>query len=163
MGSFPCHNGSGYGDWFYSGSGRNHLWTLLSEILQMPATNLPEKKALCEKHGIALTDIAYRIKRLKNNCSDANLRIIEFNKKGMDVCLASGISRIFFTGKFVEKHFLKLYPGNTRPCFLLPSPSPAANRHIGGLEEYKGMVTTGKVKNVYDYRLMKYRELLLAE
>src|SRR5687768_13198878 len=83
VGSFPCFNGKDYGDWFYSGSGKNHFWKLLSDTLQMPASTRKEKMALCERHGIALTDIAYKIERKKNNCSDANLKIIEYNEKGI--------------------------------------------------------------------------------
>ena len=126
----------------------------------MPAANHAEKKLLCEKNGIALTDIAYKIERKKNNCSDANLRIVELNKKGIDKCLASGVNSIFFTSRFVENHFHLLYPDNKIPCTLLPSPSPAANMHIGGLDEYKSLKLKGSLKNPYEYRLMKYRELL---
>jgi hypothetical protein len=45
---------------------------------------------------------------------------------------------------------------------VLPSPSPAANKHIGGLEEYKRLVKGGKVASTYAYRLMKYREMFDA-
>src|SRR5688572_12727503 len=80
IGSFPCYNGKDYGDWFYSGSGRNHFWKLLSDITGMPAADRREKILLCEQNGIALTDIGYKVRRKKNNCSDANLEIIELNK-----------------------------------------------------------------------------------
>jgi hypoxanthine-DNA glycosylase len=160
IGSFPCFNGNDYGDWFYSGSGRNHFWPLISEVLGMPATNRKEKKMLCDLHHIALTDIGLKIERKKNNCSDANLSIIEYNIGGISKCLRSGVKRIFFTGRFVEAHFKKLFPENKLPCYVLPSPSPAANRHIGGLQEYRDLVKNKKIRNVFDYRLLKYRELL---
>src|SRR6476661_6783649 len=102
IGSFPCYNGKDYGDWFYSGSGRNHFWQLLSDLCAMPASNQQEKQKLCETKGIALTDIAYRIERKKNNCSDANLSIVELNKNGIDKCLDAGVTNVFFTSKFVE-------------------------------------------------------------
>jgi G:T/U-mismatch repair DNA glycosylase len=160
IGSFPCRKNNAYGDWFYSGSGKNHFWTLLSEVTGMPARNRKEKIELCETHGIALTDIAYRIERKNNNCSDANLRIIELNKKGIDRCLATGVPHVFFTSRFVQNHFDLLYPAHSCVTVLLPSPSPAANMHIGGLAEYKQLKQAGKLRNPFDYRLMKYRELL---
>jgi G:T/U-mismatch repair DNA glycosylase len=163
IGSFPCYNGSGYGDWYYSGSGRNHFWKLLSDLTGMPVTNLDEKKQLCEKFGIALTDIAYRIERKKNNCSDANLRIIEFNTRGIEKCLRSGVSEIFFTGRFVEKHFNRLFPENDLPKEVLISPSPAANMHIGGLEEFKKLISGKSIVSPYEYRLRKYREILMKK
>jgi G:T/U-mismatch repair DNA glycosylase len=160
VGSFPCYNGTGYGDWFYSGSGKNYFWRLLSDILKMPATNRKQKMALCEKYRIALTDIAYRVERTKNNCSDSNLRIVEFNRKGIDTCLKAGIDRIFFTSRFVEKQFEKNYPLLRIPSFVLVSPSPAANKHIGGLKEFKDLVAGKTIGSTYEYRLIKYRELL---
>jgi G:T/U-mismatch repair DNA glycosylase len=128
--------------------------------MQMPATNKAEKEALCEAHHIALTDIARKVERKQANCSDSNLHILEFNRDGIDECLHAGIRAIFFTSRFVEKHFKRLYPASKIPAYVLLSPSPAANKHIGGLDEYKKMLGENKIKNPYGYRLLKYRELL---
>jgi G:T/U-mismatch repair DNA glycosylase len=162
LGSFPCHNGKDYGHWYYSGSGKNHFWQLLSDTFGMPATTKKEKIALCVKNKIALSDIAYKVIRSKGNCSDANLSILEFNKAGIDACLAAGISEIFFTSKFVERQFLKNYPDLKLKTGLLLSPSPAANMHIGGLKEYKDLVKKKKIKSPYEYRLMKYKDVLIG-
>lgn len=162
LGSFPCFNGKDYGDFYYSGSGRNHFWPILSEITGMPASSLAEKKALCARHGIALSDVAQVVRRKKNNCSDSNLEILEYNQKGIHTCLAAGVKKIFFTGTFVQRHFRKIFPGLQTDAALLPSPSPAANRHIGGTDEYKELVKSGLVKNVYDFRLQAYRKLLFS-
>jgi G:T/U-mismatch repair DNA glycosylase len=161
IGSFPCFNGSNYGDWFYSGSGKNYFWRLLSDILGMPAENKKQKIALCEKHKIALTDIAYKIERIEKNCSDSNLRIIEFNRKGIDICLKADIQAVFCTSRFVEKHFKKNYPDADIPISVLLSPSPAANKHIGGLKEYKDLLAKKRIRSPYEYRLLKYQEHLL--
>jgi len=160
IGSFPCYNGKDYGNWFYSGSGKNHFWKLLSDIFLMPAETRAQKTTLCKKHKIALTDIGYKIERLKNNCSDANLKIIEFNKPSIDACLAKGIKKIFFTSRFVEKHFLKHYPELNIPSYVLVSPSPTANKHIGGLNLYKKLVAKKEIAGTYEYRLLKYKEFL---
>jgi hypoxanthine-DNA glycosylase len=163
VGSFPCFNGVDYGNWYYSGSGKNYFWKLLGEVFGMPAETRVQKEKLCEKHGIALTDIAYKIERLSGNCSDINLRILEFNDKGIDKCLKSGINKILFTSSFVQRHFLRLHPHLQIPCYNLLSPSPAANRHIGGLPDYKHLVKNKKIISPYDYRLLKYREILNAK
>jgi G:T/U-mismatch repair DNA glycosylase len=162
LGSFPCYNGSGYGDFFYSGSGRNHFWPLLSELSGLPAGNVREKKAICVKHHIALSDVALKVKRRQGNCSDSNLEIIEYNRQGIHRCLAAGARQIFFTSRFVQKHFYRIFPGIAIPSALLLSPSPAANRHIGGLEDYKKMLKKKEVNDVYGYRLRQYRELLFS-
>jgi hypoxanthine-DNA glycosylase len=160
IGSFPCFNGKEYGDWFYSGSGKNHFWKLLSDILGMPAENRQQKIDLCEKNNIALTDIAYKIQRTKNNCSDSNLKIIEFNHKEIETCLEANIKTILFTSKFVEKQFKKHYPEILIPSFVLLSPSPAANMHIGGLKEFKELIAKKKISSPYEYRLIKYKKHL---
>jgi G:T/U-mismatch repair DNA glycosylase len=163
IGSFPCFNGKDYGDWFYSGSGKNHFWKLLSDTLGMPAETKKQKIALCEKHNIALTDIALEVMRTKNNCSDSNLKIVEFNKNGIDHCLKNGIIAVFFTSRFVEKHFNRLYPGLKIETHVLLSPSPAANMHIGGLTEYKQMRAGKVIGSPYEYRLLNYKKLLLKD
>lgn len=160
IGSFPCFNGKDYGDWYYSGSGRNYFWQLLSEITGLTATTRSEKTALCEKHHIALSDIALRVKRKAGNCSDANLHILEYNQQGLDDCLQQPLKSIFFTSRFVESEFKRLYPQNKTNTFLLPSPSPAANRHIGGLDAYKTMKAEGVLDNPYQFRLLVYKKLL---
>jgi G:T/U-mismatch repair DNA glycosylase len=158
VGSFPCFNGTDYGDWFYSGSGRNYLWQLLSDVFDMPVSSREEKRRLCEQHHIAFTDIAYKVVRKLGNCSDANLDILEYNDEGVKKCLGSSIRKIFFTGRYVADNFVKRYHPEV-PFFVLPSPSPAANKHIGGLAEYKKLFSSGKVRSTYDYRLVKYREM----
>jgi G:T/U-mismatch repair DNA glycosylase len=160
LGSFPCFNGTDYGHWYYSGSGRSHFWTLLSDVFGMPAGTLHEKRTLCREHGIALSDVAWRVRRRRGDCSDANLRILEFNEKGVSACLDAGVKKVFFTSRFVGRHFNALFPGCKLPVFLLPSPSPAANKHIGGLSDYKALRTSGRIGSAYEYRLLKYRELL---
>jgi G:T/U-mismatch repair DNA glycosylase len=162
LGSFPCFNGKDYGHFFYSGSGRNHFWQLLGDVYDVPAKTLAEKKELCKAQGIALSDIAYRIRRKKGDCSDSNLHILQFNTEGVQKCLNAGVSRVYFTSRFVQKHFESHFPFNKIPALLLPSPSPAANRHIGGLSEYKQLFLNGDVLSAYDYRLQKYKELLLT-
>ena len=162
VGSFPCRGTDQYGDFFYSGSGRNYFWPVLSAISGMPATAKKEKQAICDAYGIALTDVALKIRRKKNNCSDSNLEIIEYNHEGIHRCLAAGVKKIFFTSRFVEAHFRKICPAISVPAILLPSPSPAANRHIGGLPDYKEMIAAKEIDNVFVYRVKRYRELLFS-
>ena len=159
VGSFPCFNGRDYGDWFYSGSGRNHFWQLLSDVYGMSSVNAGQKKALCERHGIALTDVAFRIKRKLGNCSDSNLQIIDYNPEGMQKCMDARPKKIFFTSRFVETHFKKNIQ-TAIPSVVLPSPSPAANKHIGGLDDYKSLIRLVKIRSTYEFRLLRYRELL---
>jgi G:T/U-mismatch repair DNA glycosylase len=113
IGSFPCFNGADYGDWFYSGSGKNDFWKLLSEVFSHPISTLEEKKELCIQNKIGIADIALKIRRKKDNCSDSNLEILEYNNSVIELCLKNGIDRIFFTSKFVEKHFKNQFPSIT--------------------------------------------------
>jgi len=163
VGSFPCFNGVDYGDWFYSGSGRNEFWRLLSDAFGLPAGNLEQKKNLAVKHKIALSDVAYRIMRTKNNCSDSNLLILEYNKAGIESCLLPSVSKVFFTGRFVERKFQKMFPELVISSEVLLSPSPAANRYVGSLSDYKTRLLTGEVRSVYDYKLRDYRMKLLGD
>ena len=161
LGSFPCYHGTGYGDWFYCGSGKNDFWKLLSNIFGLPVESLEQKRELCLQHKLALSDVAYRVVRTKNNCSDANLKIIEHNKEGILKCLTPGITRVLFTSKFVEKEFRKIFPDFIIPTAVLISPSPAANTYIASLTDYKTKLANNQMKTVYEYRLDDYRKKLL--
>lgn len=163
IGSFPCKVNNDYGEWFYCGSGKNDFWKLLSEVYGMQVETKSQKMELCQKHKIAITDIGGRIVRLKGNCSDSNLKIHEPNAIGIDNCLIPSIRKVFFTSKFVEKHFLKFYPNFDRPYSSLISPSPAANRYIARLDEFKSLMKSGEITSAYQFRLRKYREHLLND
>jgi len=157
IGSFPCFNGVDYGDWFYNGSGKNEFWKLLSEIFNQPSDTKEDKEKICQANGIAITDIALKIRRIRGNCSDSNLEILEVNKETIQNCLNNGITRIYFTSKFVEKQFNKYFPNNDLQTFVLLSPSPMANIYIAGMEEYKTMKKTNEISSPYEFRLLKYK------
>ncbi|WP_026967616.1 uracil-DNA glycosylase family protein [Algoriphagus terrigena] len=163
LGSFPCFNGLDYGDWFYCGSGKNELWRLLSDTFGMPVQTLEQKRDLCIQNRLALSDVAYKVIRTKNNCSDVNLKIVEHNKAGILQCLTPTIGRVLFTSRFVEKHFKKMFPDFTLPTEVLLSPSPAANTYIASLSDYKDKRLGGVIGSIYEYRLADYRRKLGAK
>lgn len=160
LGSFPCFNGINYGDWFYSGSGKSDFWSLLSKVFNSTVDSLEQKQQLCSKNGISITDIAYKIERTKGNCSDSNLRIVEYNRKGLQTCLTESIKKILCTSKFVEEHFKKLFPDINIMTQTLLSPSPAVNRYIAGLSDYKTKIIKKEIASVYNYKLENYKRLL---
>lgn len=163
IGSFPCYNGNDYGDWFYCGSGSNDFWKLLSDIFHLPVETKEQMMELCDINHIAITDIAYKIERAKKGCQDSDLKIIEYNTDGITKCLTQNIKHLFFTSKFVEKHFKMVYPNTVIESTVLLSPSPSARRYIGSLPEYKDMLRQGFINSTYDYRLLKYRSAFHIE
>lgn len=163
LGSFPCFNGVDYGDWFYCGSGKNELWRLLSDTFGMPVEALEQKQDLCKHHRLAISDVAYKIIRTKNNCSDINLKIVEHNKTGILQCLIPTIKRVLFTSRFVEKEFKKIFPDFSLFNEVLLSPSPAANTYIASLTDYKNKRAGGEIRSIYEYRLAHYRMKLGSE
>lgn len=127
VGSFPgrevTHRILNEEEWFY-GSKRNQLWKIISGVYGMDLQTRTEKQNLFKKHGIGMADIFLKVKRKEDNNMDSNLEVIEFNDKAFKIILQNpNIKKIFFTSKFVEKSFLKLFPDvKTGEC--LPSPSP---------------------------------------
>lgn len=109
--------------WFY-GAKRNQFWTIISTVYNVNLLNITEKQELFKEFGIGITDIILKARRRSNSNLDTNLEIIEFNDKAIKSILNnSNINTIFFTSKFVEKHFYKLFP-EIKNAECLPSPSP---------------------------------------
>lgn len=110
-------------DWFY-GAKRNQFWKILSGVYQRDLSQKISKQSLFEEMKIAVTDILFKVIRTSNSNLDDNLQIVEYNdqviKKIMD---ENDIQTIFFTSRFVERHFQKVIQTQV-PTICLPSPSP---------------------------------------
>lgn len=127
IGSFPgkevTHKILNEEEWFY-GSKRNQLWKIISGVYGTDLKTRSEKQNLFKKYGIGMVDIFFRVKRKEDNNMDSNLEIIEYNDKAINSILKDqSIKKIFFTSKFVEKTFMKLFP-EIKVGECLPSPSP---------------------------------------
>lgn len=127
LGTFPgkdvTHKELSEDDWFY-GTKRNQFWKILSGVYETELSGKKDKQDLFKKHGIGIADIFLKIKRTGNNNTDSNLQVIEFNDKELKQVLENlKIKKVFFTSKFVEKIFLKLFP-EVELGECLPSPSP---------------------------------------
>ncbi|MGN6531438.1 MAG: uracil-DNA glycosylase family protein [Ginsengibacter sp.] len=127
IGSFPgrevTHKVLTGDEWFY-GAKRNQFWKIISGVYQTELITKAQKQDLFNKHGIGIVDIFLKIKRKENNNMDSNLEVIEFNDHAIKEILKNpNIKSIFFTSKFVEKAFLKLFP-EIQIGQSLPSPSP---------------------------------------
>lgn len=127
LGSFPgkeqTQNKSDKDQWFY-GAKRNQFWKIISAVYNKELSSKAEKQELLRKYGIGVTDILLKIRRKNNSNLDTNLEIIEYNDKNLITIIENPqIKTIFFTSKFVETHFYKLFP-KTKKGEYLPSPSP---------------------------------------
>lgn len=126
VGSFPGQNHSnadGKYEWFYESS-RNQFWKILRAVYQLPLITLIEKKDCFAEKGIAIADLFLRIKRKNKTNSDSDLEVIETNDKALQkIILIPTLEKIFFTSRFVEQQFVKLFPEVTIGESL-PSPSP---------------------------------------
>ena len=127
MGAFP---GKGQTDlqlseehWFY-GAKRNLFWKIIEQVYETPLQDTTSKQNLFIKAKIGIADIILKAVRTENKNSDTNLKIVELNYQAVKAILSSNhIKTIFFTSKFVEKLFRKLFP-DVNNTIVLPSPSP---------------------------------------
>jgi len=147
LGSFPGREQtqmeSDNNQWFY-GAKRNQFWKIISSVYNTDLLCKEDKQQLFEKFGIGITDILLKVRRKNNSNLDDNLEIVEYNDKAIKTILEnSNIKSIFFTSKYVEKHFCKLFP-DIRNAEYLPSPSP----------RYARMTKADKV-NYYKSKLPK--------
>ena len=146
-------------EWFYTAK-RNQFWSILSAVFKTDLTTLESKKNLCSKEGIAITDIFLKIKRKGKSNLDISIEPLEYNHQKIKWILEnSSIKSIFFTSKYVEKHFQLKFPEvlNTQ-CLL--SPSRAASIPISISEEYKNYKIDNPKGDTKSFRILKYTELL---
>lgn len=145
-------------EWFYSAAD-NLFWIILSEAFQTELKTIKQKKNFLTEKGIAITDIFSKVRRKEKSNLDKYLAEMEYNKEIKSIIENSGINKIFFTSKYVEKHFLKQFPQITFGV-CLPSPSPAANIPISISNDFKIYKRENPNGNTYSFRVFKYRQLL---
>lgn len=162
VGSFPgmeqIINKKSPDEWFYSAAD-NLFWVILSEAFQTELKTVMQRKGFFEEKGIAITDIFTKVKRKERSNRDKFLYEMEYNKEICSIIEKSGIKKLFFTSKFVEKHFLKTFP-EIKFGISLPSPSPAANIPISKSADYKNYKQDYPDGNTFSFRVFKYKQYL---
>jgi len=109
--------------WFYN-TERNTFWKILEAVYNISLKDKKAKQELFVKTKMGIADIILKAIRKNNTNSDRNLDIIELNDAAIRRILESTtITTIFFTSKFVEKLFKKVFP-YVSTTITLPSPSP---------------------------------------
>lgn len=145
VGSFPGreHTQSAVpeGQWFY-GARRNQFWKILEEVYGRALQSRAEKEALFRELRMGIVDVIRSCVRRENSNKDDNLEVVEYNKAEIEEILKrKSLKKVFFTSRFVEKEFKRLFPGFAR-TEVLPSPSPRYSR-----------ITRGEKAEIYRERL----------
>lgn len=146
LGSFTGKIENASYDWFYTNK-RNQFWPILGEVYGEPLKTRTDKENLFSRLGIALSDIIYQCERKKNSNLDTNLVNIVYAVDDITRILdANPIEKIFFSSRFVENKFRRLFKDklDSFELITLPSPSP----------RYATMTKSEKIS--------RYRELLPA-
>lgn len=162
VGSFPgmeqVANRHNQEEWFYSAID-NLFWPILSEAFQTELKTRIQKEIFLTERRIAITDIFTKVRRKEKSNLDKYLSDLEYNKRIASIIEKSKIDKLFFTSKFVEKHFLREFPQITFGV-CLPSPSPAANIPISISDDYKSYKQLNPNGNTQTFRVFKYKQLL---
>jgi hypoxanthine-DNA glycosylase len=111
--------------WFYANS-RNQFWPILESVYGRSLRARAEMENLFVDLHMALADIIYQCERKKNSNLDMNLVNIVYAVEDITQILEKNqISKIFFTSRFVETKFKRLFPQYSHITQItLPSPSP---------------------------------------
>jgi hypoxanthine-DNA glycosylase len=116
-------------DWYYS-SKRNQFWPILEIVYDRELRDKASKERLLAEKRLAMSDIILQCERRDGNSLDANLINIVYNIEGITTVLRNNaIEKIFFTSRFVEQAFRKLFKDlmlelPQLELITLPSPSP---------------------------------------
>jgi hypoxanthine-DNA glycosylase len=144
IGSFPVKQavkGPNYNasyDFFYSIK-RNQFWPILEAVYGLELKTKASKQKFLTDFKIAMADIILKCERTQGTNLDTNLTNFVYNLDGIKAILKNNqIEKIFFTSRFAEKQFKKVF----KKFITLPSPSP---RYV--------LITK-------DEKIAKYKELL---
>lgn len=113
-------------DWFYTNK-RNQFWHIMRAVYNEALADRHSKESLFTRLNMALSDIIYQCERQKGTNLDNNLINIIYNLKGLNKILSKNpIKKIFFSSRFVENKFKRLFKDKFTSIELvtLPSPSP---------------------------------------
>lgn len=116
-------------DWFY-GTKRNQFWPILEKVYGIELKTKNSKQELFTNLRVAIADIIYQCERRDGSNLDNNLVNIVYNKESIiEILEANHIEKIFFTSRFVEKIFMKVFVDvvahySSIEYITLPSPSP---------------------------------------
>lgn len=111
---------------FYYAHPRNAFWPMMAEILEAPLPgSVAEKKRLLLGRRIALWDVARSC--VRKGSLDADMRQIELNDFEWFFERYPGIEKVLLNGGTAWKLYHRLPESMifARPCFLMPSTSPA--------------------------------------
>ncbi len=157
LGSFTSNQftkDAGY-DWFY-GTKRNYFWPIIEEVYNTTLDTKKVRQELFTQIQMGIGDIIYQCERKDGNSSDTNLINIIYNTELESILDNNTIESIFFTSRYVEKLYKKVFSSLIKKYPLirlitLPSPSPryAAMTKERKIEIYKEKLP--KVKRYPNY------------
>lgn len=122
LGSFPSVKSRE--DGFFYGHPQNRFWKMLAAVYgEALPTDITQKKALLERHNIALYDVIYSCDIVGS--SDSSIKnVIPANLS--EIIGISQVERIILNGKTAEKFFRKYQDSSLFDmAAVMPSTSPA--------------------------------------
>lgn len=128
LGSFVTKPSKSY-EWFYA-NGRNQFWPIMENVYGSKFNSKEKQQKLFVQLEMALADIILSCERKHNSNLDTNLFNIVYNTKAIKTIINEGkIQKIFFTSRYVESLFRKLFKDTIEKypkieLITLPSPSP---------------------------------------
>ncbi len=122
LGSFPSVKSRETG--FFYGHPQNRFWKVLAALYEEPfPEDIPARKAFLLRNRIAAWDVIGACEIAGS--SDASIRNVVPNDLSL-ILDAAPVQQIFVNGRTAEKMYKKITePVLGRPCFCLPSTSPA--------------------------------------
>lgn len=122
LGSFPSVKSREQA--FFYGHPQNRFWRVLPMLFgEEPLESIPQKRAFCARHGIALWDVIASCEIIGS--ADSSIQNAVANDLS-PILTAAPIEKIFVNGKTAEKLYRKyIFPKTQIPAACLPSTSPA--------------------------------------
>ncbi len=143
---------------FFFGGEKNLLWKLIGDTFGRKLSSKKDIVELLTEKNIGIGDVIKSCVRQNGGGSDKDLLEIEWNKELLSVIKKHKIERVFFTGKGVEKWFLKLFPEAHLEMITLVSPSAQSARALGKRPDFRAWRKKNPHTPVYEFILISYKK-----
>ena len=144
---------------FFFGGEKNLLWKLLGDTFGKKLDTREKIIGFLKQKKLGVGDVISSCVRRNGGGADSDLKDIEWNHSLLKTLEDNKIKKIFFTGRHVERCFLRLFKDPGIEMVTLISPSAQSARSIVKRPDYMVWRKINPARAIYEFILEDYKSV----